>query len=80
MDREMEKLGKQVKPNVDFFSASVYRMLGLPRDMYTPIFAVSRISGWMAHLYEQYASNRIMRPRLTYDGPLGRTFTPVEQR
>jgi len=80
MDGEMEKLGKQVKPNVDFFSASVYRMLGLPRDMYTPIFAVSRISGWMAHLYEQYANNRIMRPRLTYDGPTGRTFTPVEQR
>ena len=80
MDREMGKLGKQVKPNVDFFSASVYRMLGLPRDMYTPIFAVSRISGWMAHLYEQYANNRIMRPRLTYDGPVGRTFTPIEQR
>ncbi len=80
MDREMAKRGKQVKPNVDFFSASVYRMLGLPRDMYTPIFAVSRISGWMAHLYEQYANNRIMRPRLTYDGPLGRTFRPIEQR
>ncbi len=80
MDREMAKRGKQVKPNVDFFSASVYRMLGLPRDMYTPIFAVSRISGWMAHLYEQYANNRIMRPRLTYDGPLGRTFRPIDQR
>jgi citrate synthase len=80
MDREMAKTGKQVKPNVDFFSASVYRMLGLPRDMYTPIFAVSRISGWMAHLFEQYAANRIMRPRLTYDGPVGRTFTPIEQR
>ncbi len=80
MDREMEKRGKQVKPNVDFFSASVYRMLGFPRDMYTPIFAVSRISGWMAHLVEQYRQNRIMRPRLAYDGPSGRTFTPIEQR
>ncbi len=80
MDREMEKKGKQVKPNVDFFSASVYRMLGLPRDMYTPIFAVSRISGWMAHLYEQYANNRIMRPRLVYDGPTGLIFKPIEQR
>ncbi len=80
MDREMAKKGKQVKPNVDFFSASVYRMLGLPRYMYTPIFAVSRISGWMAHLYEQYANNRIMRPRLVYDGPTGRTFKPVAQR
>jgi citrate synthase len=80
MDREMEKRGKQVRPNVDFFSASVYRMLGLPRDMYTPIFAVSRISGWMAHLFEQYAENRIMRPRLAYDGPLGRSFRPIDQR
>lgn len=80
MDREMEKRGKQVRANVDFFSASVYRMLGFPKDMYTPIFAVARISGWMAHLYEQYADNRIMRPRLVYEGPKGRTFTPIEQR
>lgn len=80
MDREMEKKGKQVKPNVDFFSASVYRMLGFPADMYTPIFAVARISGWMAHLLEQYSDNRIMRPRLVYEGPLGKTFTPVEER
>ena len=80
MDREMEKKGKPVKPNVDFFSASVYRMLGFPKDMYTPIFAVARISGWMAHLYEQYADNRIMRPRLVYEGPKGRTYTPIDER
>lgn len=80
MDREMEKKGKQVKPNVDFFSASVYRMLGFPGDMYTPIFAVARISGWMAHLYEQYAHNRIMRPRLVYEGPKGKTFKPINER
>lgn len=80
MDREMEKRGKQVRANVDFFSASVYRMLGFPKDMYTPIFAVARISGWMAHLFEQYADNRLMRPRLVYDGPVGRTFTPIEDR
>lgn len=80
MDREMSKRGKQVKPNVDFFSASVYRMLGFPTDMYTPIFAVARISGWMAHLYEQYADNRIMRPRLIYEGPRGRTFKPLAER
>ena len=80
MDREMSKKGKQVKPNVDFFSASVYRMLGFPRDMYTPIFAVARIAGWMAHLYEQYSDNRIMRPRLVYDGPKGKTFTPLSER
>lgn len=80
MDREMAKKGKEVKPNVDFFSASVYRMLGFPRDMYTPIFSVARISGWMAHLFEQYADNKLMRPRLVYEGPSGNTFTPVEDR
>ncbi len=80
MDREMGKKGKEVKPNVDFFSASVYRMLGFPGDMYTPIFAVARIAGWMAHLYEQYADNRIMRPRLVYTGPRGKRFTPIDER
>jgi len=80
MDREMAKRGKMVKPNVDFFSASVYRMLGFPADMYTPIFAVARISGWMAHLFEQYADNRLMRPRLVYDGPVGKKFVPIERR
>ena len=80
MEREMSARGKQVRPNVDFFSASVYRMLGFPTDMYTPVFAVARISGWMAHLYEQYANNRLMRPRLVYDGPKGRTFRPIAER
>ena len=80
MEREMEKRGKQVRPNVDFFSASVYRMLGFPADMYTPIFAVARIAGWMAHLYEQYADNRLMRPRLVYVGPRDKRFVPIDQR
>ncbi len=80
MDREMAKKGKQVKPNVDFFSASVYRMLGFPSDMYTPIFAVARISGWMAHLFEQYADNRLMRPRLAYSGEMGLEFVPLDRR
>jgi citrate synthase len=80
MDREMSKRGRQVRANVDFFSASVYRMLGFPIDMYTPIFAVSRISGWMAHLYEQYADNSLMRPRLVYRGPLDRSFRPLDER
>jgi citrate synthase len=80
MDREMAKKGREVKPNVDFFSASVYRMLGFPGDMYTPIFAVARISGWMAHLYEQYADNRLVRPRMVYEGPRGKTFTPIDER
>jgi citrate synthase len=80
MDREMAAKGREVKPNVDFFSASVYRMLGFPADMYTPIFAVARISGWMAHLFEQYADNRLVRPRLVYEGPRGKTFSPIDQR
>ncbi len=80
MDREMEKRGKQIKPNVDFFSASAYRMLGFPADMYTPIFSVARISGWMAHLFEQYENNRIMRPRLIYEGPRGKEFKAIERR
>jgi citrate synthase len=80
MDREMEKRGRQVKANVDFFSASIYHMLGFPKDMYTPIFAVARISGWMAHLLEQYADNRLMRPRLVYEGPVDRKFKPIGER
>ncbi len=80
MDREMTARGREVKPNVDFFSASVYRMLGFPTDMYTPLFAVARISGWMAHLYEQYADNRLVRPRLVYEGPMGKRFRPVAER
>jgi len=80
MEREMGKRGKQVRPNVDFFSASVYRMLGFPAEMYTPIFAVARVAGWMAHLYEQYADNRLMRPRLIYEGPRDKRFVPMEQR
>lgn len=80
MNREMEARGKKVAPNVDFFSASVYRMLGFEKDTYTPIFAVSRIAGWMAHLFEQYANNRIMRPRLVYEGARGKRFVPVDQR
>jgi Citrate synthase len=80
MAREMEAKGKQIAPNVDFFSASVYRMLGFEKETYTPIFAVARTSGWMAHLYEQYADNRLMRPRLVYEGETGRTFTPIGER
>ncbi len=80
MTREMKRQGKQIRPNVDFFSASVYRMLGFPSDMYTPIFAVARIAGWMAHLFEQYANNRLMRPRLVYEGPRGKTFKVIEER
>ena len=80
MEREMDKKGKQVRPNVDFFSASVYRMLGFPGEMYTPIFTVARTPGWMAHLLEQYADNRLMRPKLSYEGEKGKVFAAISER
>jgi citrate synthase len=72
---------KKLNPNVDFYSASTYYTLGIPVDLYTPIFAVSRISGWTAHILEQYANNRLIRPRADYTGPAyPQRFIPLEQR
>ena len=72
---------KKLNPNVDFYSASTYYALGIPIDLYTPIFAVSRISGWSAHILEQYANNRLIRPRADYTGPsYPQRFIPLEQR
>jgi len=76
-----EKLeGKPLYPNVDFFSASVYRMLGIPSDLYTPIFALARITGWTAHLLEQYADNRLVRPNAVYEGAENKKYVPVDRR
>jgi citrate synthase len=80
MSEEMEKAGKPIYPNVDFFSASVYTTLGIPMDLFTPVFAMSRITGWTAHLFEQYANNRLIRPKAEYTGPRGLKVTPIEQR
>ena len=63
------KAEKKLNPNVDFYSASTYYALGIPIDLFTPIFAVSRVSGWTAHVLEQYANNRLIRPRAEYIGP-----------
>jgi len=63
------KTEKKLNPNVDFYSASTYYALGIPIDLFTPIFAVSRVSGWTAHVLEQYANNRLIRPRAEYIGP-----------
>jgi citrate synthase len=72
---------KKLNPNVDFYSASTYYTLGIPIDLFTPIFAVSRISGWTAHCLEQYANNRLIRPRTDYIGPqYPQTVLPLEQR
>ena len=72
MSQRIEKLvtgEKKLYPNVDFYSASTYYTLGIPIDLFTPIFAVSRVSGWTAHCLEQYANNRLIRPRTDYIGP-----------
>lgn len=71
---------KGLMPNVDFYSGLVYTALGLRSRDFTPIFAVSRISGWSAQIMEQYTNNRIYRPRGFYTGPLGLTVKPVDQR
>jgi 2-methylcitrate synthase len=84
MSQRIEKLvtgEKKLYPNVDFYSASTYYTLGIPIDLFTPIFAVSRISGWTAHCLEQYANNRLIRPRTDYIGPqYPQTFLPLDQR
>lgn len=71
---------KGLMPNVDFYSATVYYSMGIPVDIYTPIFAVSRIAGWVAHANEQYANNRIYRPRGKWTGKSGQTWKPGNQR
>lgn len=71
---------KGLKPNVDFYSASCYTMLGIPRDLFTPIFAISRVSGWTAHILEQYGDNRLIRPRAEYVGPTEQHYVPIAER
>jgi citrate synthase len=80
MAEEMEKRGKRIYPNVDFFSASVYTTLGIEMDLFTAVFAIARMPGWTAHLMEQYADNRLIRPGSEYIGPRGKTVVPLEQR
>ena len=71
---------KGIACNVDFYSAPVYRMLGIHRLLFTPIFAVSRIVGYTAHILEQYANNKLIRPRCAYVGDMGREILPIEER
>jgi citrate synthase len=75
------KAEKKLNPNVDFYSASMYHALGIPLSLYTPIFAVSRTSGWTAHILEQYANNRLIRPRAEYTGPpVPQPWVPLDRR
>ena len=77
---QIEGSGKTIYPNVDFFSGAVYLMLGIPSIFFTPIFALARVSGWLAHILEQRSDNRIYRPKSLYIGPEPRKFIPLPQR
>ena len=84
MSRRIEAVMKaetKIDANVDFYSASTYYLLGIPIELFTPVFAVSRIAGWTAHVLEQYANNRLIRPRAEYVGPeYPQPFTPLDRR
>jgi 2-methylcitrate synthase len=71
---------KSLHANVDFYSATVYYSLGIPIDLFTPIFAIARTAGWTAHVLEQLADNRLIRPQSTYTGPVGLKVAPIDQR
>ena len=78
--RELMFAEKKLYPNVDYYSGSAYYQMGIPLDLFTPIFAVSRISGWTGHILEQYANNRLIRPRAEYIGPRGVPYVPIDGR
>jgi len=77
---EQGLLEKGIAPNVDFYSGSVYDSLGIPVDMYTPIFAMSRVGGWIAHVVQYQEDNRLIRPRARYTGPKESEFVPIDER
>jgi citrate synthase len=83
MSRRMEEVvlaEKGLYPNVDFFAATVYHYLGIPTDLFTPVFSVSRMAGWTAHVIEQHADNRLIRPDSEYVGESGLTWVPLDAR
>jgi citrate synthase len=76
-----EKLGsKGIYPNVDFYSGLVYRKMGIPTDLFTPVFAIARVAGWLAHWKEQLVENRIFRPTQIYNGRHEVSYTPIDER
>jgi len=80
-DVAAERLGpKGIYPNVDFYSGLVYRKLGIPEDLFTPIFAIARTAGWLAHWKEQLGANRIYRPSQIYTGAANRDWIPLQAR
>ncbi|WP_214408822.1 citrate/2-methylcitrate synthase [Sphaerisporangium fuscum] len=83
MSKEMEEVvfaEKGLYPNVDFYAATVYHYLGIPTDLFTPVFSVSRMSGWTAHVIEQHADNRLIRPDSEYIGERDQKWTPIDER
>lgn len=78
--REAIMSSKKLYPNVDLYSGSVYAQMGIPTDIFTPVFAVSRVAGWTAHVLEQYQNNRLIRPRAEYTGATHRDFVPLARR
>jgi 2-methylcitrate synthase/citrate synthase II len=79
VDRVMQQ-EKGLYPNLDFYTAVAYLLMGIPRDLYTPVFVCSRITGWCAHVTEQQDHNRLIRPRALYTGPPPRSYVPLDQR
>src|SRR5213594_901517 len=71
---------KRIFPNVDLYSGAAYASMGIPTDQFTPIFAMSRVVGWAAHVMEQHANNRLIRPRAEYTGPTHATYVPIDRR
>ena len=76
----MEKKGKPIYPNVDFFSGAVYSLLGIPSILFTPLFAAARVAGWLAHILEQRVDNKLYRPTSLYRGPEPKPFVLLENR
>lgn len=80
VERVMSEERHHLHPNLDFFAALLYRWLGIPTDLFTPVFACSRIVGWTAHILEQYANNRLIRPLAEYVGPVDVPYVPIAER
>ncbi|EKD35167.1 MAG: citrate synthase II, partial [uncultured bacterium] len=83
MTREIQKIVEErtkVFPNVDLYTASLYNAIGLPMELFTPIFAISRTVGWTSHILEQWSNNKLIRPRAEYIGPKSYCYIPIKER
>jgi citrate synthase len=78
--RRVVEQEKHIYPNVDLYSGAAYASMGIATDQFTPIFAMSRVAGWSAHVLEQHGNNRLIRPRAEYTGPTSATYTALDRR